>query len=204
MNANNVFTIGHSTHDTSTLLSLLRRNFVTAVADVRSVPMSRHTPQFNQNAIEGSLHAAGIRYVFLGKQLGARTDDPTCYVNGKVQYERLSQTYEFDRGIERLLEGTRTEQVAIMCSEAEPLECHRTVLIAQVLADRGVAIDHIHRDGRVESHGMAMHRLMARFGLRQADLFHSPAELLREALIRQEHRIAYVNPELCADDTAWR
>lgn len=128
----------------------------------------------------------------------------TCYVNGKVQYERLSQTYEFDRGIERLLEGTRTEQIAIMCSEAEPLECHRTVLIAQVLADRGVAIDHIHRDGRVESHGMAMHRLMARFGLRQADLFHSPAELLREALIRQEHRIAYVNPELCADDTAWR
>jgi hypothetical protein len=51
---------------------------------------------------------------------------------------------------------------------------------------------------------MAMHRLMARFGLRQADLFHSPAELRREALIRQEHRIAYVNPELCADDTAWR
>ena len=96
------------------------------------------------------------------------------------------------------------EQIAIMCSEAEPLECHRTVLIAQVLADRGVAIDHIHRDGRVESHGMAMHRLMARFGLHQADLFHSPAELLREALIRQEHRIAYVNPELCADDTAWR
>jgi hypothetical protein len=96
------------------------------------------------------------------------------------------------------------EQIAIMCSEAEPLECHRTVLIAQVLADRGVAIDHIHRDGRVESHGMAMHRLMARFGLCQADLFHSPAEFLREALIRQEHRIAYVNPELCADDTAWR
>jgi uncharacterized protein (DUF488 family) len=89
-----------------------------------------------------------------------------------------------------------------MCAEAEPLECHRTVLVARVLAERGVAIDHIHRDGHLECHPKAMQRLMIRFGLHQADLFHSQTELLKEALNRQEHRIAYVNPELCADGTS--
>ncbi|MCV7079578.1 hypothetical protein AWC27_02260 [Mycobacterium szulgai] len=199
-----MFTIGHSTHDSSTFLRLLQRNRVTAIADVRSVPMSRHNPQFNKQAIEGTLDAAGIRYVFLGTQLGARTNDPACYVDGQVQYQRLSHTSEFRNGIELLLRGIKVHRIAIMCSEAEPLDCHRTVLISQVLIHHGLTIEHIHRDGRTESHAMAMHRLMIRFGLHQADLFRSPAELLQEALTRQEQRIAYVQPEFGAEVAADR
>jgi uncharacterized protein (DUF488 family) len=112
------------------------------------------------------------------------------------------QTPEFVSGIERLVKGTQTERIAVMCTEGEPLDCHRTVLVARVLTEHGVTIDHIHGDGRIESHTSAMERLMVRFGLAQADLFRTPAERLEEALGRQEHRIAYVREEFRADRTA--
>ncbi|MFI6032430.1 DUF488 family protein [Amycolatopsis magusensis] len=202
MTRGTVLTIGHSTHDFPTLVRLLRQHEVTAVADVRSVPASRFTPQFNRRSVERGLHEAGIKYVFLGKELGARAEDASCYVDGRVQYSRLAQTSEFISGIERLMKGAQTERIAVMCTEGEPLDCHRTVLIARVLTEHGVTIDHIHGDGRIESHTSAMERLMARFGLAEADLFRTPAERLEEALRSQEHRIAYVNEELRAGRTA--
>ncbi|MEV0049031.1 DUF488 domain-containing protein [Saccharopolyspora shandongensis] len=202
MTPSTVLTIGHSTHDLPTLVRLLRQHEVTAVADVRSLPVSRFTPQFNRGSVERGLREAGIKYVFLGKELGARTEDSTCYVDGRVQYGRLAQTSEFVSGIERLVRGAQTERIAVMCTEGEPLDCHRTVLVARVLTDRGVTVGHIHSDGRVESHTSAMERLMVRFGLAEDDLFRTPAERLEEALSRQEHRIAYVNEELRADGTA--
>jgi uncharacterized protein (DUF488 family) len=191
-----LMTIGHSTHDVRTFLSLLVQNFVTAVADVRSVPHSRYTPQFNRKALDDCLRSAGIKYVFMGRQLGARTEDADCYIDGRVQYDRLAQTVHFNDGITRLLNGAKSERIAIMCAEQEPLACHRTILVSRILVDRRCTVDHIHGDGRVESHHMAMRRLTAKYGLDAADLFHTPDELVEEALDRQERRIAYVNEEL--------
>lgn len=190
MTSSTMLTVGHSTHSFSIFLSLLRQHGITAVADVRSMPVSRFTPQFNRDTVKHSLHDVGIKYVFLGKELGARTNDATCYVDGRVQYSRLAQTPEFASGIERLLKGAQTERIAIMCAEQEPLDCHRTVLVARVVAEHGVAIDHIHGDGHIESHTLAMQRLMTRFGLGEADLFHTPTERLEEALSREEHAAA--------------
>ncbi|QQQ77646.1 DUF488 domain-containing protein [Saccharothrix sp. 6-C] len=195
-----VFTIGHSTHELDDWTKMLRQHEVTAVADVRSVPVSRFTPQFNQGSVKRGLHDVGIKYAFLGRELGARTDDLSCYVDGRVQYDRLAKTPGFVSGVDRLLGGARTERIAIMCAEGEPLDCHRTILVARVLTERGVRIDHIHGDGRVESHAEAMERLMGMFGLAEADLFRTRAERLDEALSRQECRIAYVNEELRDDD----
>lgn len=188
-----LLTIGHSNHELDHLLSLLGEHKVSAVADVRSVPASRFTPQFNKDALKRALDNVGIKYVFLGKQLGARSDDPSCYENGKVKYERLAKTARFAEGIERLREGVARERIALMCSEQEPLDCHRTVLVSRVLVDSGILVSHVHGNGRLESHHEAMQRLLAGFGLDQADLFHSPAELLAEALNRQEEKIAYVD-----------
>jgi uncharacterized protein (DUF488 family) len=199
MTPGQVLTIGHSVHDFPNLVRLLRRHKVTAVADVRSVPLSRFTPQFNRGAVERGLRDAGIKYAFLGKELGARTEDLSCYVDGRVQYERLAKTPEFVSGIERVLRGARTERVAVMCTEGEPLDCHRTILVARVLAEHDVAVGHVHGDGRVESHAEAMERLMAIFGLAEDDLFRTRAERLDEALSRQEARIAYVNEDLRGD-----
>ncbi|TDC03257.1 DUF488 domain-containing protein [Nonomuraea longispora] len=195
MTSNILLTIGHSTHTSSAFLNILRQHEITAVADVRSIPVSRFTPQFNRDNVKRGLYGAGIKYVFLGKELGARTTDATCYVDGRVQYGRLARTPEFASGIKRLLQGARTERIAIMCTEQEPLECHRTILIAQVLAEHGVTIDHIHGDGRTECHASAMQRLMAKFGLDQDDMLYTPGERLEQAVSRQERQIAYFNED---------
>ncbi|MFI1580842.1 DUF488 family protein [Embleya sp. NPDC020630] len=195
MTANKLFTVGHSTHSISGFLSLLQKHGVTAVADVRSMPVSRFTPQFNRYAVERSLRESDIKYVFLGKELGARADDPACYVDGRVQYNLLARTPDFVNGIERLRKGSQSERIAVMCAEQEPLDCHRCVLVARVLDEHGITVQHIHGDGHVEDHASTMRRLMAKFGLDREDLFRTAAMRLQEALDRQERRIAYVNEE---------
>ncbi|MFI6581644.1 DUF488 family protein [Embleya sp. NPDC050493] len=201
MTPRTVFTVGHSTHSISDFLGLLQKHGITAVADVRSMPVSRFTPQFNRYAVERSLLDVDIKYVFLGKELGARTDDPTCYVDGRVRYDLLARTSDFVRGIERLRNGSRSERIAVMCAEQEPLDCHRCVLVARVLDEYEITVEHIHGDGHVEDHASAMRRLMAKFKLDQEDLFRTAAMRLQEALDRQERRIAYVNEELRIDGT---
>jgi uncharacterized protein (DUF488 family) len=202
MKPRTIYTIGHSTHSFTILQSLLRKYEITAVADVRSMPVSRFAPQFNRDALKRALHESDIKYVFLGEELGARSKDQACYVGGRVQYALLAQTPEFERGIQRLLNGAKTERIAIMCTEQEPLDCHRTILVAPVIAEHGVSIDHIHGDGHLESHATAMRRLMARFDLAEDDLFNEPAKRLKMALSRQEQRIAYVNDEFRSNGSA--
>jgi len=143
--------------------------------------------------VKRGLHDCGIKYVFLGGELGARSNNPSCYIDGRVRYERLAQTPEFSKGIERLLRGMQTERIAVMCTEQEPLDCHRTILIARVLTERGVTVDHIHGDGSIESHPAAMRRLMAKFDLIEDDLLYTPTERMAMALSRQEQKIAYYN-----------
>ena len=191
-----VFTIGHSTHSIAAFIRLLELHAITAVADVRSVPSSRFTPQFNRKALRRSLNDVHVSYVFLGKELGARSPDPGKYVDGVVQYDRLARSSEFGEGLHRIMDGMDRERIAVMCTEQEPLDCHRTVLVARELCVREVGVDHIHADGRLESQDQAMHRLMAGFGLDQPELFRTEAELLGEALQRQEQRIAYVDQKL--------
>lgn len=188
-----ILTIGHSTHSADAFLSLLQQHQVEAVADVRSAPFSRFNPQFNRDALEQFLKANGIRYVFLGKELGARSDDRSCYILGRVQYGRLAQTSLFQSGLDRVSQGTARYRVALMCAEKEPLECHRTLLVAKALVARGLPVLHIHADGHLETHEAAMERLLAVTGLPNEDLFRSKEELLSEALARQEQQVAYVD-----------
>lgn len=194
-----IFTIGHSTHAIAAFVSLLKRHGVTAVADVRSAPFSRFNPQFNRDALERSLRDHGIRYVFLGRELGARSDDPACYEKGRVHYARLARTGAFQAGVERVLRGAADHRIALMCAEKEPLECHRTLLVARALADLGASIMHIHADGQLESHAAAMNRLLDLVGLPRNDLFRSHQDLVAAALAKQEERVAYVDAKLATE-----
>lgn len=195
MNAPVIYTVGHSTHAAEKLLDLLTLHGVTAVADVRSSPFSRMNPHFNQDPLRALLKRHGISYVFLGKELGARSDDPTCYEGGKVIYERLARSPLFEEGVTRLRKGLATRQIALLCAEKEPLSCHRTILVSRRLYEEGIAVSHIHEDGRLEPHAEAMRRLLKLLGLPEADLFRSSEQMLAEAYLRQEHKIAYVDPE---------
>jgi uncharacterized protein (DUF488 family) len=149
-------------------------------------------PQFNREVLEQALAAHGIAYRFLGKELGARSDDPTCYEAGKVQYTRLAETELFKHGVKRVIRGLKEDfRIALMCAEKEPLECHRTILVARHLAAVGLNVEHILADGRLESHAAALSRLARIHSLPEEDMFRSREDLLAEAYSRQEERIAY-------------
>lgn len=155
-----LFTIGHSNHSIETFIRLLQRHRVTAVADVRSHPYSRYLPHFNQKLLKKSLLNAGIRYVFLGNELGARSNNPSCYVNGKALYEKIASTKEFNDGIKRILKGAQSYDITLMCAEKDPITCHRAVLVCQHLRESGLDINHILRNGDLETHYNLEERLL--------------------------------------------
>ena len=116
-----LYSIGHSTHPFETFVGLLHMHGVTALVDVRSHPYSKHFPQFSKDALKDALQKSGITYVFLGKELGARSENPACYRQGKVQYELLAKEPLFAQGLDRLRQGMQNYQIALMCAEKDPL-----------------------------------------------------------------------------------
>ncbi len=202
-----VFTIGHSNHSPGAFVELLLRHGVDEVVDVRSSPYSRYAPQFNHEALArtlGGVGEGGIGYAFLGGELGGRPADRSCYdADGRVRYDRLADTDLFDDGIRRVMRSADERRVALMCTEKDPLDCHRTLLVARTLIERGVAVEHILSDGSVESQDAAMDRLMDVFKLpRGGDLFRSRDEVVVEALSRQAKRVAHVG-EKPGDANDW-
>jgi uncharacterized protein (DUF488 family) len=185
-----IYTIGHSNHPLERFLALLREHGIKVVADVRSTPASRFNPHFNRKALAKSLGDAGIAYEFLGAELGARTQDPECYENGRVSYRRLAATDTFRRGLERLVSIGREQPVAMMCAEYDPLDCHRTILVGHELARRGERIAHILRDGALETGAEADARLVERLKPSQDDLF-AGQDLVERAYEMQAARVAW-------------
>lgn len=155
-----VFTIGYSGRNLAEFLGLLSTNGITAVGDVRSQPFSKFSPDFNEDALKRELHKAGIAYVFLGSELGARTSDESCYVDGKVQYDRLATTEPFRTGLDRVERGRAGHRIALMCAESDPLMCHRCVLVSRHLAARRIPVLHILENGLVEEHEATLRRLV--------------------------------------------
>ena len=151
-----VYTIGHSTHTLAQFIALLRTHSTQTVADVRTVPRSRRVPQFNKESLAGELRAGGIGYVHM-KELGgwrrARKDSPnTGWRNaGFRAYADYLLTQEFEAAISRLMSLAQRERIAIMCAEAVPWRCHRS-LIADALTVRGVEVRHITGVDAAESH----------------------------------------------------
>lgn len=144
-----VYTVGHSNHSTTALISLLRQHNITVVVDVRSQPYSRWAPQFNREALLHDLQEAGIAYRFMGDVLGGRPSDPLLYSKGEPDYGRMEESDVYRRGIGSLLNLARRERVALMCGEADHLQCHRHLLISQTLLKHGTAVFHIKPDGRL-------------------------------------------------------
>lgn len=186
-----VYTVGHSNHSEQGFVDLLTKNGITAIADVRSSPYSRFNPQFNRESLIKSFRKAGIAYVFLGAELGARSEDCSCYENGKVQYDRLAQTEVFRKGLERVVEGSRAYSVALMCAEKDPLDCHRTILVARHLVERGIEVKHILAEGSVETHDEAMQRLLQVLDLPEQDMFRSREQIIADAYAIRGQAIAY-------------
>lgn len=187
-----LYTIGHSIHSIEEFIRLLRMHSVTVVCDVRSTPYSQFTPQFNRELLQKELKMHNISYVFLGKELGARSDNPDCYVNGKVQYGCLAKEPGFHQGINRLVEGLKNYRIALMCAEKDPVTCHRTILICRNLRSMDIEIKHIIEDGKVENNFDLEHRLLDMLKMPQNDLFTSREDIIEKAYDIQGEKIAYV------------
>ncbi len=147
-----LFTIGHSNVAIGDFLGLLQQHGIQAVADVRTVPRSRYVPHFSAGPLREALARCAISYIPFGRQLGGRPEgdefyDEQCH----VLYGQLAASPAFLEGIERVLAGTETSRIALLCSEEDPSRCHRHLLIGRVLRERGVAVSHIRRDGRIET-----------------------------------------------------
>jgi uncharacterized protein (DUF488 family) len=159
-----ILTIGHSKHPIERFLALMQGAGVSALADVRSFPVSRYAPQFNKDALAKSLEEKAIAYLYLGKELGGRA------------HERPSTPENRRAGLERIVAESTRHRVALMCAERDPLDCHR-LMLARALAERGVAVGHILASGEIASQRATEDRLLARESLAGDDLFPREARL---------------------------
>ena len=196
MDSAEIFTIGHSGLSYEQFRALLQRAGIAAIADVRTVPYSRYLPQFNRETLSNELRADGISYVFLGRELGGRPSEPSFYCDGVADYEKMAKAADFDNGLDRVVEGSKEYRVALMCSEHDPLDCHRCLLVGRALAERGIRISHILNDGAIVGHAEIEEKLLALSGRSEDDLFASRAERLAAAYRDRARKAAFTEPEV--------
>ena len=189
-----LFTIGYSGQDMPSFIALLKANAVDVICDVRSTPYSTYKPDFSRSPFKSSLNAAGIKYTFLGDQLGARPKDRSCYINGQATYGRIAESDFFKAGLARVRAGSAIMNLALVCSERDPIECHRAILVCRNLDDIRPRIAHIHGDGQIEDQQAFEARLVEFYGLTPPPLLQQPGDwerALETAYNKQGDGIAF-------------
>lgn len=163
-----IFTIGYGARTLDAFLAVLAAHEIGYLIDIRTAPYSRYKPEFGREALERELRRRGIRYVYLGQQLGGRPDDPDCYVEDgdeggrKVDYEKVKQKEFYQQGLGRI-KGAFDQQlrVVLMCSEGKPENCHRSKLIGASLEAMGIPITHIDENDELRTQAAVITRLTA-------------------------------------------
>lgn len=193
--SNRILTVGHSTHSLERFVELLKRSAVTAIADVRSSPWSRYNPQFNRSALKSSLRSVGIDYRFYGKQLGGRPADPSLFHGSTADYVAMAKTQEFADGLAMVLVGSAKHQIALMCSEHDPLDCHRCLLVGRALEERGAPVSHILSNAEIVSQQGIEEKLLNLSGRGADDFFVPRSEQLSAAYRDRSLKVAYSEVE---------
>lgn len=180
-----IFTIGHSTHPIELFLKLVQSNGINCIVDVRSIPASRFNPQYNKKALQNSLAENNILYMHFEKEFGARQTNPAVLNDaGQVDFEKVRHSSDFRNGITRLKDGTQKGYtIALMCAEAEPLECHRFGMITPALKESGFDVRHILKDNSLLSTEDLEVQLLQKFKkkISVTDMYADTREQLRTA-----------------------
>lgn len=197
-----IYTIGHSNLGIDEFINFLKKHLITCIADVRSAPYSKYVPQFNKENLKKKLVASGIAYSFLGKELGARQNRPEIFDDqGRLIYAKYQQTDQFRSGTKRLNEGIqRGYKIALMCSEADPFNCHRFVMIASYLVKNGFMVKHILNEDTVIDNSELGIKLLEKYDkkLPKPDLFDNSVteeKQLAEAYRLANEKIAFKNED---------
>lgn len=189
----NLYTIGCSNHSVDYFLELLKMYNISAIADVRSDPYSKHTPQFNQEPLRVFLNKSNIHYLHFGNEFGARRNEPEVYTNGKVSFEKVRKLPTFINGVKRIQNGlSKGMNIALMCTEKDPIDCHRFLMVShgiEILS--GLTSDHILHTGQIESTKDVEKRMLLHLNL-QPDIFNPDMEhTINKAYNIFSERIAY-------------
>ncbi len=146
-----LFTIGHSSHTIEEFINILKKFDIDYLCDVRSTPYSKFMPLYNKENLKKNLEGVNIKYIFLGKELGARRTEQEVLTDGVVDFNKLSNDETFLKGINRIIKGLEQYNLVIMCTEKNPIDCHRTILIAKKFSEMGIEVNHINFDGNLIS-----------------------------------------------------
>ena len=160
-----VYTVGHSNHQIEYFLELLQSQKINTLIDVRSMPASSYNPQFNKDPLENFLKQYGITYMHFGEEFGARHDDEDILdEEGVVNFETFRKSFVFQQGVERVDIGlSKGFKIALMCSEGNPLECHRFSMISVYLEEIGIHVKHILKDKTIKSHTELENELLKKY-----------------------------------------
>lgn len=194
-----LYTIGHSQHETEYFIDMLRKYDINYVLDVRSTPYSQFAENYNRENIRSILKRAGIEYSFMGNYFGARPEDRTLYSkDGYLDFEKARKSVRFQSAVNNVIKGIQAgNNIVLMCTEKDPIECHRAIMVSRTFFERNVDVQHILADSSLQSHDFLNQRLIDMYfpNRYQMSLFasenKSDEECLVEAYIYHNKKIGY-------------
>lgn len=201
------FTIGHSDLPVEVFINHLHKNMIDCVVDVRSSPYSKYSPQYNRGEISRTLERENIEYHYMGDVLGGRYSDPSLlFPDGTVDYQKVARTHKFISGLNKVISLIESGKIAaLMCSEKDPLRCHRFVLVARNLQSRGVQVIHLYRDGGQKTHADLETRILNEvIDIHQVSLVDGDLTSLDLAYIALNKKIGYNNEYLTQNSATQR
>lgn len=202
-----VFTIGHSTHSIEEFIHLLNNYQINCVIDVRSVPYSKYNPQFNRESLIKDLKNQDIFYAHFGKEFGARHTSPMLLdENGQVDFYKVWESDDFLNGVKRIEDAIeRGYKISLMCSEANPLDCHRFSMISHQLVNEGFEVIHILPDSSIITNEDLEHQMIEKYfeKIPQSTLFEyvSPEQQREAAYKIIMKKVAYKSLPFTSDPT---
>lgn len=191
----NLYTIGYSGFDMNGLIDTLSKQKVNALVDVRSFPYSKTFPAFNKDNLTMKLSQGNIHYIPMCEQLGARPEDFSLYSDGQVDFKKIANSDRFRKGCERLYKGLAKYTVCLLCSENDPVICHRAILVAHNMNLRYKDLEIAHFVGsEIETHSEMEKRLLQITGCDQCNLWGTSG--IEQAYAIQSAKIAYRQTDL--------
>ena len=187
-----LFTIGHSQYTPEYFVKLLKRHGVNYLLDVRSTPYSRYAEQFNRESIYAFLEKNDVKYSYMGKYFGARPTELDLYSpEGYLDFEKVAQSERFNIGVENVIVGLgRGNRIALMCTEKDPIDCHRAIMVARAFDIRGIGVDHILPDGSIQTQKELDNRLLDMYfpDREQLSIFNYNNTVSKEEYLIQAYR----------------
>ena len=170
-----IYTVGHSTHQLDYFLELLQTYKVNCLVDVRSVAASSYNPQYNKEPLSNFLKNNGVTYMHFAEEFGARHGDPDLLDDeGKVDFEKVRKSWNFQNGVERLWQGiNKGFTIALMCSESDPFDCHRFSMVSIALQKDGFDVLHIFKNKTIKTNAEIENQLLKKYDkkLPKPDIF---------------------------------